>query len=89
MPVPAARVTLFVPEPMETSETITPWISAAIAAEIIPSRTSRRTRSAGRSIGWSVNPGTWDIKLTDCDGNVLATQMGVEVGGSPVAFQYN
>ncbi len=65
------------------------FFSPASTTQWGPDQLGTETLSAGRSIGWSVNPGTWDIKLTDCDGNVLATQMGVEVGGSPVAFQYN
>lgn len=43
----------------------------------------------GQARGWNVGPGTWDVLLQDCSDNELARQMGVSVGNSAMALEYN
>jgi len=42
----------------------------------------------GQSRGWTVTPGTWDVRAEDCSGNELDNAMGVEVGDSPAVLTY-
>lgn len=49
---------------------------------------STETIAPGASRGWSVDPGNWDMRLQDCNHNVLQEERNVAVAGAGIQLTY-